>query len=67
MIVIPMKNTSANMAKNRIYDEFIELIKTYYKTYPDINIVDFNKLIKEIGAMVEFENKSERSYVLVRV
>ena len=45
-----MKNTSANMAKKRIYEEFIELIKTYYKTYPDINIVEFNKLIKEIGA-----------------
>ena len=29
MTVIPMKNTSANMAKIRMYDEFNDLIKTY--------------------------------------
>ena len=37
------------MAKNRIYHEFSDLIKTYYKNDPDINILDFNKVIKEIG------------------
>ena len=51
--VIPMKNTSANMAKNRIYDEFNDLIKTYYENDPEINILDFNKLIKEIGAKTD--------------
>ena len=49
MTVIPKKNTSANMANNKMYDEFIDLIKTYYENNPDINILDFNKLIKEIG------------------
>ena len=50
MTVIPMKNTSANMAKNRMYDEFNDLIKTYYENDPDINILGFNKMIKDIGA-----------------
>ena len=48
MTVTPMKNTSANIAKNRMHDEFNDLIKIYYKIHPDINILDFNKLIKEI-------------------
>ena len=50
MTVIPMKNASANMAKNGMYDEFNDLIKTYYENDPDNNILDFYKLIKEIGA-----------------
>ena len=53
MTVISMKNTSANMAKNRMYDEFNDLIKTYYENDPDINILDFNKLIKKIGAKTD--------------
>ena len=53
MTVIPMKNTSANMAKNRMYDEFNDLNKTYYKNDPDINILDYSKLIKEIGAKTD--------------
>ena len=53
MTVIPMKNTSANMAKNRMYDEFNDLIKTYYENDPDINILDFNNWIKEIGAKTD--------------
>ena len=53
MTVIPMKNASANRAKNRMYDEFNDLIKTYYENDPDINILDFNKLMKEIGAKTE--------------
>ena len=50
--VIPMKNTSANMAK-KMYDEFNYLIKTNYVNDPDINILDFKKLIKEIGAKTD--------------
>ena len=53
MTVIPMKNTSAKWAKNRMYDEFNDLIKTYYENDPDIDILDFNKLIKEIGAKTD--------------
>ena len=53
MTVIPMKNTSANMSKNRMYDEFIDLIKTYYENDPDIYNLDCNKLIKEIGAKTD--------------
>ena len=49
LTVIPKKNTSANMANNKMHEEFIDLIKTYYENNPDINILDFNKLIKEIG------------------
>ena len=29
MTKIPMKDTSANKAKNRMYDEFSDLIRTY--------------------------------------
>ena len=53
MTVIAMKNTRANMAKNRMYHEFNDLIKTYYENDPDINILDFNKVIKEIGAKTD--------------
>ena len=53
MTVIPMKNTSANMAINRMYDEFNDLIKNYYENETNINILDFNKLIKEIGAKTD--------------
>ena len=53
MTVIPMKNTSANMAKNRMYDKFIDLIKTYYENDPDIYNLDCNILIKEIGAKTD--------------
>ena len=51
--VIPMKNTSTNMAKNKMYDEFNDLIKTYYENDPDINILDFIKMIKQIGARTD--------------
>ena len=53
MTVIRMKITSSSMAKNRMYDEFNGLIKTYYENDPDINILDFRKLIKEIGAKTD--------------
>ena len=53
MTVIPMKNTSANMAINGMYDEFNDLIKNYYENETNINILDFNKLIKEIGAKTD--------------
>ena len=53
MTVIPLQNTSANMAKNRMYDEFNDFIKTYYENDPDINILDINKWIKEIGAKTD--------------
>ena len=53
MTVIPMKNTSAKMAKNRMYNEFNDSIKTYYEKDPGINILDFNKLIKEIEAKTD--------------
>ena len=53
MTVIPIKNTSANMAKNRMYDEFNDVIKTYYENDPDINLLGFNKLIKEIAAKTD--------------
>ena len=33
-----------------MYDEFNYLIKNNYVNDPDINILDFKKLIKEIGA-----------------
>ena len=33
-----------------MYDEFNDLIKTYKENNTDINILDINKLIKEIGA-----------------
>ena len=36
-----------------MYDEFNELIKTYYENDPDIKILDLNKLIKEIGAKTD--------------
>ena len=49
----PDENISANMAKNRMYDEFNDLIKTYYGNNLDINILDFNKLIKQIGAKTD--------------
>ena len=48
-----MKNTRANMPNNRMYDEFNDLIKTYYENDPDVNIFDFNKWIKEIGAKTD--------------
>ena len=44
---------SANMAKTRMYDVFSGIIKTYYENDPDINILDFNKLIKENGAKTD--------------
>ena len=50
MRVIQLKNTSANMPKNRMYDEFNDLIKTYNENDTDVNIFNFNKWIKEIGA-----------------
>ena len=36
-----------------MYDEFKDLNKTYYKNDPDINILDYSKLIKEIGAKTD--------------
>ena len=36
-----------------MYGEFNDLIKTYYENDPDINILDFNKLFKEIGAKTD--------------
>ena len=62
MRVVPMKNINANMAKNRMYDEFNDLIKTYCKNDHDINILDFNKMIKVIGAKTNYIDNDLTDY-----
>ena len=49
----PDEKYKLEYGKKKMYDEFNDLIKTYYENDPDINILDFIKMIKQIGARTD--------------